>query len=107
MTLGPTKARTHTPTVRLKYTFVYRGETKPSVIFGTFLVSDSVTRKKSPNVYESLPKMISLEKLKIFTTLPKLAKNVGDLGKLIVSKGFKKLPEVQNITQSGHTGYGS
>ena len=48
--------------------------------------------------------MISLEKLKIFTTLPKLAKNVGDLGKLIVSKGFKKLPEVQNITQSGHTG---
>ena len=49
-------------------------------------------------------KMISLEKLKIFTTLPKLAKNVGDLGKLIVSKGFKKLPEVQNITQSGHTG---
>ena len=27
-----------------------------------------------------------------------------DLGKLIVAKGFKKLPKVQNITQSGHTG---
>ena len=27
-----------------------------------------------------------------------------DLGKLIVAKGFKKLPEVQKIAQSGHTG---
>ena len=25
----------------------------------------------------------------------KLSKNVGDLGKLIVAKGFKKLPKVQ------------
>ena len=41
------------------------------------------------------PKMISLEKLKILTPLQKLAKNVGDLGKLIVSKGFKKLPKDQ------------
>ena len=39
--------------------------------------------------------MISQEKLKIFTFLQKLAKNVGYLGKLIVSKGFKKLPKVQ------------
>ena len=31
--------------------------------------------------------------------------NVGDLGKLIVAKGFKKLPKVQKITQSGHTEY--
>ena len=31
--------------------------------------------------------------------------NVGDLGKLIVTKGFKKLPKVQYIAQSGHTGY--
>ena len=43
--------------------------------------------------------MISLEKLKILTLLQKLPKNVGDLGKLIVAKGFEKLPEVQ----SGHT----
>ena len=47
--------------------------------------------------------MISLEKLKILTPLQKLPKNVGDLGKSIVSKGFKKLPKVQSITQSGHT----
>ena len=29
--------------------------------------------------------------------------NVGDLGKLIVAKGFKKLPKVQKIATSGHT----
>ena len=46
--------------------------------------------------------MISLEKLKILTPLQKLPKNVGDLGKLIVAKGFKKLPKVQKIAQSGH-----
>ena len=34
--------------------------------------------------------MISLEKLTILTPLQKLLKNVGDLGKLIVSKGFEK-----------------
>ena len=28
---------------------------------------------------------------------------LGDLGKLIVAKGFKKLPIVQNIARSGHT----
>ena len=28
-------------------------------------------------------------------TLEKLPKNVGDLGKIIVSKGFEKLPKVQ------------
>ena len=37
--------------------------------------------------------MISLEKLKILTPSQKLPKNVGDLGKLIVAKGFKKLPK--------------
>ena len=45
--------------------------------------------------------MISLKKLKILTLLEKLTKNVGHLGKLIVAKGFEKLPK---ITQSGHTG---
>ena len=47
--------------------------------------------------------MISLEKSKILTPLQKLPKNVGDLGKLIGAKGFKKLPKVQKITQSGDT----
>ena len=39
--------------------------------------------------------MISLVKLKILTPLQKLLKNVRDLGKLIVAKGFEKLPKVQ------------
>ena len=39
--------------------------------------------------------MISQEKLKILTPLQKWPKNVGDLHKLIVAKGFKKLPKVQ------------
>ena len=30
---------------------------------------------------------------------------LGDLGKLIVAKGFKKLPKVQKIARSGHTDY--
>ena len=64
---------------------------------------DSVTRKKSPNVYKSCPKLISIEKFKILTPLQKLPRNVRDLGKLIVAKGFKKLPKVQKITRSGHT----
>ena len=38
-----------------------------------------------------------------FTTLQKLQKNVWDLGKLIVAKGFKKLPKDQKIAKSGHT----
>ena len=38
--------------------------------------------------------MISLEKLKILTPLQKLPKNVRDLGKLLVAKGFKKWPKV-------------
>ena len=47
--------------------------------------------------------MISLEKWKILTPLQKLPKNVGDLGKIIVAKGFKKLPKVQKIATSGQT----
>ena len=39
--------------------------------------------------------MIAQEKLVILATLQKLPKNVGDLGKLIVAKGFKKLHKVQ------------
>ena len=40
----------------------------------------------------------------ILTPLLKLSKNGEDWGKLIVAKGFKKLPKIQNIAQSGHTG---
>ena len=50
---------------------------------------------KSPNVYKSCPKMTSLEKLMILTPFQKLPKNVGDLGKLFVTKSFEKLPKVQ------------
>ena len=54
------------------------------------IATDQCDQKKSPNVYKSCPKMISLEKLLILTPSQKLPKNVGDLGKLIVAKGFKR-----------------
>ena len=63
-----------------------------------------MTSKKSPNLYKSCPKLISLEKLKILTTFQKLPKTVGDLGKIIVATGFEKLPKVQKIAKSGHSG---
>ena len=48
--------------------------------------------------------MISLEKWYILTPLQKMPKNVWDLGKFIVAKGFKKLSKVKKkIAQSGHT----
>ena len=50
---------------------------------------------KLPNVYKSYPKMISLEKWQILASSSKLPKNVRDLGKLIVAKGYKALPKVQ------------
>ena len=56
---------------------------------------NSVNGKTLPNVCKSCPKMISQEKLKILTPFQKLPKNVEDLGKLIVAKGFEKLPKVQ------------
>ena len=62
-----------------------------------------MTRRKLPNVYQSCPKMISLEKWKMLTPLQNLPKNVWDLGKLTVAKGFQKLPKVQKIAKSGHT----
>ena len=39
--------------------------------------------------------MIPLEKWKILTPLQKLPKNVGDLGRIIVAKGIKKLSKVR------------
>ena len=44
---------------------------------------------------QKLPKNEFTKKLKILTPLQKLPKNVGDLGKFIVAKGFKKSPKVQ------------
>ena len=40
-----------------------------------------------------LPKNDFTRKIKDFDTFKKLPKNVGDLGKLIVAKGFKKWPK--------------
>ena len=40
----------------------------------------------------------------ILTPLLKLPKNGEDWGKLIVTKGIKKLAKIQNIAQSGHIG---
>ena len=59
-------------------------------------LTTSVTSKMSPNVYKS-------RKMKYFSTFTKIAQHVRDLGKIIVVKGFKKLPKVQHIAQSGHT----
>ena len=39
--------------------------------------------------------MISLEKWQILTTLQKIPKDTGNLGKIIVAVGYEKLPEVQ------------
>ena len=50
-------------------------------------------QKKSANVFKSCPKMISIEKWKILTHLQQLPANVGDLGKIIVAKGFKIGPK--------------
>ena len=47
--------------------------------------------------------LIPLENDRFLTPLQKLPKNEGDLGKLIVANGFKKLPKVQQTARSGHT----
>ena len=57
---------------------------------------NSVTRKK-------LPKNDFSRKRMDFDTLEKLPKNVGDLAKLRIAKGFKNYPKVLSIAQSGHT----
>ena len=55
----------------------------------------SVTSKKLPNVCKRCPKNDFTRKIKDFDTFQKLPKAVGDLGKLIVAKGFEKLPKFQ------------
>ena len=68
----------------------------------TLSISLSRTRKvwpekHLPNVNKSCPKMISLEKWTILTPLQKFPKNVGDLDKLIVAKGFKNCPKSNKL----------
>ena len=55
----------------------------------------AVWPEKLPNVYKSCLKIISVEKWYILTPKQKMPKNVGDLDKIIVAKGFKRLPKVQ------------
>ena len=59
------------------------------------LLTSQCDQKKSPNVYKSCPKMVSLEKWIVLTPLQKLPKNGGDWGKFSDAKGFKKLPKIQ------------
>ena len=58
-------------------------------------LSLSREQRDQKKIAKCCPKIISLEKLKILTPSQKLPKNVVDLGKLLVAKGFKKLPIVQ------------
>ena len=44
---------------------------------------------------KSWSSLVKGDELKILTRLQKLPKSMGDLGKLIVAKGFEKLPKVQ------------
>ena len=53
--------------------------------------------KKSPNVYKSCPKMISIEKLKFLTQLQKIPKNVRDFGLIFDDNGFEQLPNISHI----------
>ena len=89
--------------LNLRRRWRWRGGNSPKLSLGSCLAC-SVTRKKSPNVYKKLPKNDFTRKMIDFNTLQKLPKNVGYLGKFIVAKGFKKLPKVQKIARSGHTG---
>ena len=55
-----------------------------------------MTSKKSP-------KIDFTRKIEDFDILQKSLRLWADLGKLIVAKGFKKLPKVQLIAQSDYT----
>ena len=80
--------KTQRPPVQTQVSFIYGLSQQPGI-------ADSVISKKLPNVSKGFTKMISVEKLQILTPLQKLPKNVGDLVKLIVAKGFEKFPKVQ------------
>ena len=56
-------------------------------------IGPSVTRKKSPNIYKSCPKMISLEKWYILTPLQKLPKNLGRFGQINCCQWLQKVAQ--------------
>ena len=70
-----------------------------------FLHFAQCDQKKSPNVYKSCPKMISLQKWMFLQHLLKLPNNEGNLGKIIVATGFECLHKKQKIAQSGHSDF--
>ena len=53
--------------------------------------------EKIAKCLQKLDKIDFTRKMIDFDTFKKIPKNVVDLGKLIVAKGFKKLPKVQSI----------
>ena len=55
----------------------------------------AVWPEKNRQMSKKLPKTDFTRKITDFNTFTKLLKNVGDLDKLVVAKGFKKLPKVQ------------
>ena len=75
-----------------------------SCLLNRYTLTDSVTSKMSPNVYKNCPKWFHKKNQRFWPPLQKLPKNEGDLGEIIAARGFKKLPKVQLIIQSGHTG---
>ena len=52
-------------------------------------------QKRIIKCLKKLPKNEFTRKMIDFNSFTKLPKNVGDLGKSIIAKGFKKLPKVQ------------
>ena len=53
--------------------------------------------EKIAKCLQKLDKIDFTRKMIDFDTFKKIPKNMVDLGKLIVAKGFKKLPKVQSI----------
>ena len=54
-----------------------------------------MTKKRLSDVNTKLPKNDFARKMKDIDTFIKLPYNVGNLGKIIVAKGFEKLTKVQ------------
>ena len=72
---------------RQRYKFIYGLHLKVG--------SNQCDQKKIAKSLQKLPKNDFTRKIKDFDTFKKLPKNGGDWGKLIVAKGFTKLPKVQ------------
>ena len=68
---------------------------KVSIVFGNLSVFDvnSATRK-NPQMSIKVAQNRLTKKFNVLTPLQKLPKNVGDLGKLIIAKGFEKLTKL-------------